>query len=462
MSGPLTAIYLRQSLDKQEGIDRQRERCSQLVSARAWHLVDEYVDNDLSASKPRGPGTAWHRMLGDLGTQTITHVVAVDLDRLLRTTRDLNVLIDAGAKVLTVDGEIDLSTADGEFRATMLAGIGRFEAQRKGERQKRANADRLERGVLFKGGVRLTGYTQGGEVIEDEATIVRSIFTDFVRGETLKGIARSLTESSAQPRRKTTTLGHANAAAPDAGTWSPSSVRSILTNPRYAGRAVMGGKATGVTGEWVAIIESHDFDLVQARLSEPGRKRNMGTTARKYLGSGLWQCGICSAPMTSTGRRYWCRAGGHVARTAEHVDSYIEGIILRRLARPDLLSAFRPTDDLAARRLSTEVAKLTAKLELVDSDYYNDLVPAAVYAEKRRRILIELGDVEAERARGLSEGSVASILGSEPARSWSEATIDRRRAIAHALMTVRLHPAPVGRKGFDPETVEVVWNGTGH
>jgi DNA invertase Pin-like site-specific DNA recombinase len=458
----MTAIYLRQSLKKDEGISRQRERCTQIVSARGWKLASEFVDNDTSASKPRGPGTAWHQMLEDIRSGVITHVVAVDMDRLLRTTRDLNTLIDLGAKVLTVDGEIDLATADGEFRATIVTSIARFEGQRKSERQKRANADRLDRGVLFKGGVRLTGYSQGGEVIEDEAVVVRRLFADFLRGETLRGIARALTESSVEPRREPITRGESTVTIRESGTWPPSSVRSILTNPRYAGRAAIGGKATGTAGVWEAIIDGDDFDLVQARLAEPGRKRNLGTTARKHLGSGLWQCGVCHAPMTSTGGRYWCRAGGHVARTGEAVDLYIEGIIVRRLERPDLLAAFKPKDDLAAKRLAAEAARLRTRLELVDADYYNDLVPAAIYAEKRRRITIELDEVEAERARGSSEGAVVSILGPDPAASWRDASIDRRRSIARALMTVRLHRAPVGRKGFDPETVEIIWNGTGH
>lgn len=67
-------------------------------------------------------------------------IVAVDLDRLVRSTKDLNVLVDLGAKVVTVDGEIDLAAAEGEFRATMIAGIARFETRRASERQKRHKA----------------------------------------------------------------------------------------------------------------------------------------------------------------------------------------------------------------------------------------------------------------------------------------------------------------------------------
>ncbi|MEO7017318.1 MAG: recombinase family protein, partial [Leifsonia sp.] len=176
------ALYFRQSLDVQEGIDRQRARCRALAEARGWSIFDEYTDNDTSATKARGQGTAWARMLADAAAQKFDVVVAVDLDRLLRTVRDLLTLTETGAKVLTVDGEIDLTTADGEFRATMLAGIARFEARRKGERQKRANAARAAAGKR-SGGRRPFGYDSDGFTVrESEAEAVRDGYSALLAG----------------------------------------------------------------------------------------------------------------------------------------------------------------------------------------------------------------------------------------------------------------------------------------
>ena len=52
------AIYLRQSQDRagdELGIDRQREACQQLITARRWATAAEFIDNDASATsrKPR-------------------------------------------------------------------------------------------------------------------------------------------------------------------------------------------------------------------------------------------------------------------------------------------------------------------------------------------------------------------------------------------------------------------------
>lgn len=79
-----------------------------MVGAKGWDLSYTFEDNDVSASTVRGPGTAWAKMLAAVYAGGIDVVVSVDMDRLLRTVRDLVTLTEAGAgakaKVLTVDG----------------------------------------------------------------------------------------------------------------------------------------------------------------------------------------------------------------------------------------------------------------------------------------------------------------------------------------------------------------------
>ncbi|WGH84785.1 recombinase family protein [Auritidibacter ignavus] len=138
------AAYMRISQDRTGdgwAIDTQLRKISDLATLRGWRVVAEYEDSSVSASKPRGAGTDWARMLKDANAGQFDIVVAVDIDRLLRSTKDLNTLIDHGLQVVTVDGEIDLATADGEFRATMLAGTraSRPGARRSG-RSARTNA----------------------------------------------------------------------------------------------------------------------------------------------------------------------------------------------------------------------------------------------------------------------------------------------------------------------------------
>jgi site-specific DNA recombinase len=449
-----------------DGIERQRERCTAITVAKGWTVVGTYEDNDVSATSERGAGTAWARMLADIEADKLDVVVALDMDRLLRTMGDLNTLVKLKVGVITVDGDIDLTSADGEFRATMLTGIARFEGRRKAERQIRANAQRNARGEFFKGGVRLTGYTMDGQVLETphEAPLVRRIFTDFNNGETLRGISRALAAEGVPPRRAPSVRKVASRAGrepvrlPDA--WPPTSIRSILTNPRYAGRASLGGKATGVAGTWEALVDDATFDAAQTRLADPSRKRNQGSTARAHFGSGLWRCSICDRTLTTTGRVYTCPTPGHVSRTMSYVDEYVREVIQARLAQPDIVQALAPVDDLAVLRLSKAAVTLRTRLERYRTDYAADLLDGEEYRKFRDDTKAELLSVENERLRLIGGTDISGILGAaDPVAAFNTASSDRQRTVVDALVTVHLIKGARGTKGFDDNSVTITWKG---
>nr|WP_167726634.1 recombinase family protein [Cryobacterium sp. TMT3-29-2] len=288
------ALYLRQSLDRAEGIDSQLLRCTKLVEARGWDIVATYTDNEIRASKPRGPETGWGQMLPRIGND-FTVVIAVDLDRLLRNTRDLNTLIDLGARVVTVDGEIDLSTADGEFRGTMLAGIARFESRRSSERQKRSKQHASEAGK-WHGGIPPYGYTaKDGALVEvkSEVKLIKEAAKRLLENyEPMYAIITDWNSpkvpGGSEPKHQTRGNHH----------WRQPNLRSILLN-----RAMLGETKAGVVG-WKPIIDQATFDRLHALLTGPSRKvvHSPGVKGGKYsMGGGLTVCGKCGKPLiTST------------------------------------------------------------------------------------------------------------------------------------------------------------------
>ncbi len=166
--------------------------------------------------------------------------------------------------------------------------------------------------------MRLTGYDVKGNLVPDEAAIVRAIFERFAAGDSLRGITVWLTGQGVVTRH--------------GGRWNPSSVRSILLNPRYAGRAVYCGQTNGHTGRWTPIVDESTFEIVRETLGDKRRRSQVGTD-RKYLGSSLYLCGICDRPVRShSGGRYRCPAGGHVIRVTAGVDDYVLRHIRARLA----------------------------------------------------------------------------------------------------------------------------------
>lgn len=272
------ALYLRQSLNAQEGIDRQRERCRAMAATRGWDVVREYSDNDVSASKPRGPETAWGKMLEDAKTSSFEFVLAVDLDRLIRSTRDLLVLTDAKIRVVTVDGEIDLSTADGEFRGAMLAAIARFEVQRKGERQKRANAHRAAAGNPGAG-KRPFGWEKDRITLrESEAKWLRRVSTGIIAGESLHSLVRELNAAEVP-----TSQGK---------TWSATQLRSVILRPRNAG-ILVALKERQARSLIQQAVSEEDHDLVVSILTSPGRTVHRGPKPETNWLSGLMDCGVC-------------------------------------------------------------------------------------------------------------------------------------------------------------------------
>lgn len=279
------AIYARQSIDHAVGAEDQQRRATALIDARGWTLADAYVDNDTSATRARGAGTGWARLLTAIENGHIEAVVAVDLDRLLRSTRDLNSLIDRGAKVVTVDGEIDLSSAEGEFRATMLASIARFEVRRKHERSLRGNERRAAAGI-YRNGPRPFGYAEDHTALHPvEAPLVQEAYARALEGGTLYSIAADWNRRGIPTHR-------------GGKGWSTPAVKALLLRERNVCRVVLRGELqTGVVGQWEPIIDLDTFEEVKARLTDSARRTAPVGRRAKYLAGGIAVCGVCGEPM---------------------------------------------------------------------------------------------------------------------------------------------------------------------
>lgn len=445
-------LYLRQSRDftgDRDGVDRQREDCRRIAAERGWTIVREYVDNDRSASDRKKVRPAYNEMVTDYAEGRFTAILCADLDRLTRQPRQLEDWIDAaeerGLILVTANGEADLSTDAGRLFARIKASVARAEIERKGARQRRANAQRAERGRPPLG-VRLTGYTTAGAVVEHEAAMVREVFARFDAGDSLRSLADWLTAEGPPPRHH--------------GTWNPSSVSGILRNPRYAGRAIYQGAVTGKAGAWDALVDADTFDRVQARLDDPRRKTNKYGHNRRHLGAGLFVCGGCGTRVYSwSGGRYRCPRACF-SRSQGPVDRFVLAVIRERLAGPDVAAALHTEDDDEARRLGDEARRLRGRLERIGADYDADLIDGQRYAVAREKVQAELAAVDAARARLLAPAAAAgTLLAPDPVAAFDAAPLMIRRSVIDALCTVTLHPGRHGSRTFDPESVVIEWKG---
>lgn len=448
------AIYLRQSLDatgEQLAVRRQREDCVAIAEQRGWKVAAEFVDNSISASDARKQRPGYDAMIRAFDAGEFDALICYDLDRLTRQPRQLEDWIeradpDRGGSLLlvTANGEADLTTDGGRMFARMKAVVARGEVERKSARQKRAALQRAQQGRPPLG-VRLTGYTVSGELIPDEAETVARMFEAFAAGESLRGLADRMRESGIPTRR--------------GGKWNPSSIRTMLTNPRYAGRAVYQGKTIDADAAWPAIVSEDLFAIVQAKLNDPRRRTNRtGSTHRKHLGSGLFRCRCGGVMQSWSGNRYRCHDSGHYMRSMKPVDDYVNRVIEARLSRPDVRGLLSGRSSKRQAALALRATELRTRLDAIAADYDTGLIDGTRFAIATEKVRAELEPVEQQLGALTGNDAAAAIVGADsPAEAYASASLMIRRAVIDSLATVTLLPGVRYSRQFDPDSVVIDW-----
>ncbi|GAB3582802.1 recombinase family protein [Calidifontibacter terrae] len=503
------AIYLRISQDREMdglAIERQREDCVRLAEREGWEVIEpHYVDQSISATDASRVRPAYDRMVEDYRAGLFTAVVCYDLDRLTRQPRQLEDWIDAAARrgllLKSVAGDVDLTNENGLITAGIKVQLARAEMVRKSRRQSAAQRQRAKMGRAPKG-MRPLGYAVNGDVIEAEADAVRAIYSAFSRAEapeSLRSLARGLSGTQdvpgIPPRPKHShVVSMERAAARQAegleprpvaadGPWSPSTVLSILRNPRYAGMSTYTPKeyqADGnrrrtwkaqiirdeagepVRGQWEAIVDDETWWRVQELLDDADRVTNTsGSTKRKHLGSGLYRCGQCGGQVTGAPRGYRC--AGHVMRTGLAIDEFVTEVVAARLAQPDALRRVEATEGTPATvGIAAAISEQRARIMRAQRDYDEEIIEGRDLRRVRDAAESRIAELEAQRLlQGRVGGLVPLLATDDPAAAFREGSLDLRREVIDSLTVVILHPQPRGRRGFDPASVEIHWRNSG-
>ena len=221
-----------------------------------------------------------------------------------------------------------------------------------------------------------------------------------------------------------------------------------------------------VKGQWPQLVPSGTFDEVAARLADPRRKTSKIGTDRRHLGSSLYLCGECDAPLRShTGNRYHCPAG-HLTRAGQHIDAYVIGLVRDRLADPDLVAKVAARTKADPKAVET-VARLRGRVARIESDYDAELIDGRRYATATAKVKAELATALAELARVTTGSAAASTIGAaDPVAIFDAGTLGAPRAVIEFLLEVRVNPAPRGRRlptdedariDAAAESLEILW-----
>lgn len=483
-------IYARISLDRfgeKLGVERQIHGCRAQAKSLGYEVVDEFVDNSISAYSKTAVRPEYDRMIQRLEDGDIDAVFVYHVDRIVRSTRALldlfQVLERNEVNVIATDGSgIHPQTADGRMTSTILAAMAEHESAHKAERIRTAMLYKAKRGEVNQNGRRIFGYDYEGnslKIREDEASAIRWATDYLLNGGTLYGVAKSWNEEGIR-----TTLGNA---------WIPAAVRDLMLNPKIAGQSTWNPTVNDTRlrknreiikeGNWEPILDVPTWNLLVSKLSDPARRKNKGAGPKpKYLGSGIYRCACgntlnCQYRTYKDGKKvriYSCRVRRdgrgdgltqHSARNADPLDAYVTEVILQRLERRDFVELMLNTKDGAKDRAAELVAELDqldareeglAKLAQsgLDERMHFFEVSLQEIAEERERVTSSLNELKFE------DSPLGSLVNVPDLRQWwAEADLDLQRSLLDAMMEVTVLPSPKGTKGFQPQFIDIKWKG---
>ena len=270
-----------------------------------WEFVEVYTDEGITGTSVKHR-EGFKRMVADALAGKIDLIVTKSVSRFARNTVDslttIRQLKEKGIEVYFEKENIWTFDGKGELLLTIMSSLAQEESRSISENCTWGQRKRFADGKVTVPFNRFLGYDRGPDgnlvVNPEQAVIVQQIYAMFLQGMSYHGIAKKLTaDGIPTPGGK--------------DKWSISTVRSILSNEKYKGDALLQKVYTVdflskkkkvnegevpqyyVEGNHPAIIEPSVFDSVQALMKarRPGRNRNSCVG----VFSGKIKCGDCGS-----------------------------------------------------------------------------------------------------------------------------------------------------------------------
>lgn len=196
--------YVRVSTEEQAtggvSLDAQKAKIIAYAQLYELELVETIVDAGQSAKSLKRPGLS--RALELLKKKKAEGLIITKLDRLSRSIRDWNTLIDdhfgekAGRKLFSVGDSIDTRSAAGRLVLNVLMSVSQWEREAIGERTR--DALRHKKSLGQRVGKVPFGYTLAGDGValiphQPEQQTITRMNQLRKRGMTLRAIAEELT-----------------------------------------------------------------------------------------------------------------------------------------------------------------------------------------------------------------------------------------------------------------------------
>ena len=310
------AAYARVSTDSDEqftSYEAQVDYFTNYIKARNdWQFAGVYTDEGITGTNTK-KREGFKRMVKDALDGKIDLIVTKSVSRFARNTVDslttIRKLKEHGTECFFEKENIWTFDSKGELLITIMSSLAQEESRSISENCTWGQRKRFADGKVTVPFKRFLGYDRGKDgnlvVNPKEAKIVKRIYAMYLQGKTYHLIAKALTEDgipspAGKPR------------------WNPSNIKSILTNEKYKGDALLQKSFTTnfltkehkinegeipqyyVTGNHEAIIEPEVWELVQREIER--RKNEKGRHSGVRLFSSKVYCGECG---TRLGSKVW-------------------------------------------------------------------------------------------------------------------------------------------------------------
>lgn len=310
------AAYARVSTDSDEQLSSYEAQVAfytqHIKSNPEWEFVNVYTDEGISGTNTR-KREGFNRMVEDALNGNIDLILTKSISRFARNTVDtlttIRKLKEKKVEVYFEKENIYTLDAKGEVMLTIMSSLAQEESRSISENVTWGKRKSMADGKFSLAYKNFLGYEKGEDgfpkIVEEEAKIVRQIYSWFLEGRTIRTIADSLTQQGIPtPRRRTK--------------WSVSTITSILTNEKYKGDALLQKTYTAdyltksvkknhgevpqyyIEDSHPAIIDPETFELVQNEI-----KRRRPHRHQLHRNSPFTAKIICSDCGGFYGRKVW-------------------------------------------------------------------------------------------------------------------------------------------------------------
>jgi DNA invertase Pin-like site-specific DNA recombinase len=457
------AAYARYSSDQQRdaSLDDQLRNCRTYCVRMDWPAPVTYTDAAMSGARNDRPG--YLRLLADASRFDV--ILVDDLTRLSRDSVEAQQAVRrlrfAGVRVIGVSDGLDTGRKGHKAEVGLRGLMGELYLDDLRDKTHRGLSGRALSGASAGGlpyGYRVT-ETGLRAIREDQATVVRRIFADYLAGQSARAIAAELNREGVP--------------SPRGATWAVSAIYGdakrgigILANPIYAGRQVWNRSQwvkhpdTGrrlrrerPPAEWIttdhpelAIIEPRTWQAVQDAIKRRGHVGGNRGRAPRALLSGLLRCGECGGPVTMIdGHSYGCATakdrgtcGNRMRVKRTEADAEMVAGVRDAMLTEDAMQLWRAAIARATKAQAGDAG--AARRRLAQAAQERDNIMAAI----RQGIITPTTRAALEAAERAVSGAEAALQ--QPAQILPDARA-RLRRIADTLAD-RARQVPAAREAL--------------